>query len=355
MSARPSPPRHTYYDPIHPSPETESGVDGSDANHHQRVKRKYTKRKHKDDPPRKSSKYRSGVSDRVQTGPVPLRPAPIPIQPAPPRNYNKATPATAKPTAAVNTTTAKPTAAKPTTALPPHRLQSLPQPVYPPMYSYRDPQSGVPMLMHAVPPNYIQMAPVRPMAPVGPMAPDAPVVLLPPGYQNAGWPMPYPPRRLSSAPAPAPAPDYNRSLQSHIWAGPKSVSVDGSDSRSRSHSQGSTASLYGAKPPVEETPKPAPEKQRSKRSRKGCLTCRSRKRKCDEVKPICSECNRLGLKCVWAKSDREGRNKSRHDPHALRIDEVYNEEFGVIKVVRGKVDYKVEESKSGEASNDDSD
>ncbi|QPG76658.1 hypothetical protein FOA43_004050 [Brettanomyces nanus] len=88
----------------------------------------------------------------------------------------------------------------------------------------------------------------------------------------------------------------------------------------------------------------SPEKinKTGKRSRKGCLTCRSRKRKCDEVRPICFECNRLGIKCVWMASGAEGKNKSRRNPRALRIDEVYNQEFGV-KIVRGKVDYKIED------------
>ncbi|OKL55446.1 hypothetical protein UA08_09263 [Talaromyces atroroseus] len=36
---------------------------------------------------------------------------------------------------------------------------------------------------------------------------------------------------------------------------------------------------------------------RHKRSRTGCLTCRSRGYKCDEARPTCNECRRLGLSC----------------------------------------------------------
>ncbi|KAG0691173.1 hypothetical protein C6P40_004424 [Pichia californica] len=36
-----------------------------------------------------------------------------------------------------------------------------------------------------------------------------------------------------------------------------------------------------------------------KKSRKGCFTCKKRKKKCDEIKPICSNCTRLGLECTY--------------------------------------------------------
>jgi hypothetical protein len=35
------------------------------------------------------------------------------------------------------------------------------------------------------------------------------------------------------------------------------------------------------------------------RSRSGCLSCRRRKKKCDETKPICAACLRNALSCVW--------------------------------------------------------
>ncbi|QLG70401.1 hypothetical protein HG535_0A03400 [Zygotorulaspora mrakii] len=36
-----------------------------------------------------------------------------------------------------------------------------------------------------------------------------------------------------------------------------------------------------------------------KRSRNGCLNCRKRRKKCDEVKPVCTACKRNFLQCVW--------------------------------------------------------
>jgi hypothetical protein len=33
---------------------------------------------------------------------------------------------------------------------------------------------------------------------------------------------------------------------------------------------------------------------------KGCLTCRKRKVKCDEAKPVCSRCQRLQRECTWS-------------------------------------------------------
>lgn len=38
---------------------------------------------------------------------------------------------------------------------------------------------------------------------------------------------------------------------------------------------------------------------RASRSRAGCLSCRERKKKCDETHPRCSDCRRLNLPCRW--------------------------------------------------------
>lgn len=40
-------------------------------------------------------------------------------------------------------------------------------------------------------------------------------------------------------------------------------------------------------------------KQPVPRTRTGCLTCRKRKVKCDELKPVCGKCARLQRQCVW--------------------------------------------------------
>jgi hypothetical protein len=41
------------------------------------------------------------------------------------------------------------------------------------------------------------------------------------------------------------------------------------------------------------------------RSRQGCFSCRRRKKKCDEVKPICTACLRNSLGCTWPASSPE--------------------------------------------------
>ncbi|PSN62399.1 C6 transcription factor [Corynespora cassiicola Philippines] len=35
------------------------------------------------------------------------------------------------------------------------------------------------------------------------------------------------------------------------------------------------------------------------RTRSGCLNCKSKRRKCDEIKPVCARCNSKGEKCEW--------------------------------------------------------
>jgi hypothetical protein len=35
------------------------------------------------------------------------------------------------------------------------------------------------------------------------------------------------------------------------------------------------------------------------RTLSGCLTCRRRRKKCDEARPQCTTCSRLGLRCCW--------------------------------------------------------
>lgn len=46
-------------------------------------------------------------------------------------------------------------------------------------------------------------------------------------------------------------------------------------------------------------------KRKFTRSRTGCLTCRARRKKCDEMKPVCDSCKRLGLICKspWSRVD----------------------------------------------------
>lgn len=50
-----------------------------------------------------------------------------------------------------------------------------------------------------------------------------------------------------------------------------------------------------------------------KRTTTGCLTCRKRKKKCDEVKPICTACERNFLECEWPDYS-DGRIRKRKKP-----------------------------------------
>ncbi|XAO25588.1 hypothetical protein I312_104416 [Cryptococcus bacillisporus CA1280] len=57
---------------------------------------------------------------------------------------------------------------------------------------------------------------------------------------------------------------------------------------------------------------------RPQRSRDGCLTCRSRKVKCGEQRPICDRCRIKSRECVWPSEDEaeRRRNKKRKAPGA---------------------------------------
>lgn len=47
------------------------------------------------------------------------------------------------------------------------------------------------------------------------------------------------------------------------------------------------------------------------KSRRGCSTCKARRKKCHEQKPVCSACLRLGLKCSY---ERTGTSTSLNQP-----------------------------------------
>ncbi|ODQ48378.1 hypothetical protein PICMEDRAFT_47403 [Pichia membranifaciens NRRL Y-2026] len=46
-----------------------------------------------------------------------------------------------------------------------------------------------------------------------------------------------------------------------------------------------------------------------KRSSKGCITCKIRKKRCDEIKPICGDCKRLNRKCAYITSEMSSDEK----------------------------------------------
>lgn len=87
-----------------------------------------------------------------------------------------------------------------------------------------------------------------------------------------------------------------------------------------------------------ESNSPGTQKSLSKRSRMGCLTCRSRKKRCCESKPRCTECARLKLNCVWPKPGTEHKNKPKDAKHEENT--IDHEIYGTIKVLRGIVEYR---------------
>ncbi|GAA6014335.1 hypothetical protein JCM11491_005045 [Sporobolomyces phaffii] len=57
-------------------------------------------------------------------------------------------------------------------------------------------------------------------------------------------------------------------------------------------------------------------KTKKTRTRNGCLTCRSRKKRCDEQRPKCDGCSRLALECQW--EDKEKAAVERRQKRELR-------------------------------------
>ncbi|KAF4447796.1 Transcriptional activator protein UGA3 [Fusarium austroafricanum] len=56
--------------------------------------------------------------------------------------------------------------------------------------------------------------------------------------------------------------------------------------------------------PYRGAPFPTKWRRNYPRSKNGCLTCRTKRKKCDEVKPICSSCSRTRHDCVWPTPEK---------------------------------------------------
>ncbi|KAK8849547.1 hypothetical protein IAR55_004882 [Kwoniella newhampshirensis] len=52
-------------------------------------------------------------------------------------------------------------------------------------------------------------------------------------------------------------------------------------------------------------------KERGHRSRDGCLTCRARKVKCNEQRPVCDKCRIKSRDCIWPSGDESERRKNK--------------------------------------------
>ncbi|KAL4797097.1 hypothetical protein BDV19DRAFT_359701 [Aspergillus venezuelensis] len=54
---------------------------------------------------------------------------------------------------------------------------------------------------------------------------------------------------------------------------------------------------------------PLPDQKKHKRTRSGCFTCRSRRIKCDETRPICERCRKGSRECVYPSSTTSSTSK----------------------------------------------
>ena len=72
-----------------------------------------------------------------------------------------------------------------------------------------------------------------------------------------------------------------------------------------------------ASPDVRQLPDDTKSQKMVRRLRtlSGCLTCRRRRKKCDEARPQCTSCSKLGLRCVWNSSTGSSEGKA-HRSHA---------------------------------------
>lgn len=61
------------------------------------------------------------------------------------------------------------------------------------------------------------------------------------------------------------------------------------------------------------------------RSRYGCLTCRKKKKRCDEVKPICGLCKKQSHSCNWKipGTERRNRTKTRRTSNSTNLDHLF--------------------------------
>ncbi|BCS23611.1 Zn(II)2Cys6 transcription factor [Aspergillus puulaauensis] len=75
-------------------------------------------------------------------------------------------------------------------------------------------------------------------------------------------------------------------------------------------------------------PRPVhPRRLQHRRSRNGCLTCKRRKVRCNEEKPLCYHCRRLHLDCLWKDLDVDSQQLSQSDAGEKTLEQPSPTEF----------------------------
>ena len=77
------------------------------------------------------------------------------------------------------------------------------------------------------------------------------------------------------------------------------------------------------RPPKDPSTAAVKAKREKNRTRTGCITCRKRKKKCTEERPVCSNCQRINYVCEYPeaevyKTGSEKADEGRFGPFALR-------------------------------------
>ncbi|RAH40541.1 Zn(II)2Cys6 transcription factor [Aspergillus brunneoviolaceus CBS 621.78] len=70
------------------------------------------------------------------------------------------------------------------------------------------------------------------------------------------------------------------------------------------------ASYPSAPPKPQSLMQPTSDPKKHKRTRSGCFTCRSRRIKCDETRPVCDRCRKGSRDCVYPSTNTPGASKS---------------------------------------------
>ncbi|KAL4807104.1 hypothetical protein BDV18DRAFT_112694 [Aspergillus unguis] len=70
-------------------------------------------------------------------------------------------------------------------------------------------------------------------------------------------------------------------------------------SQPQPQAQASAATVTPVTPKTPSLLQPLPDQKKHKRTRSGCFTCRSRRIKCDETRPVCERCRKGNRECVY--------------------------------------------------------